>query len=144
MKKLLLYLLMFSSAIAVAQEVAPQQILKSEGGRYVFGQAAAGQGASKELWMLDTKTGRLWVLANTKSGWMLAPVKYAVNNGGSASEPPTPEQETEITAGSANSKPAQKELPSRSKVSASEFLDAAGFPAKPSTPASKPITPAPR
>ena len=55
------------------------QILSSENGRFVFGQVSD---SSKDKFMLDTLTGRLWRIAERgKIGIFLMPVSYRTAEG---------------------------------------------------------------
>lgn len=62
---------------------APQKqqtnILSMQGGRYVFGQVTD---SAKDLFMLDTMTGRLWRVSETgEVGVFLNPVPYRAKEG---------------------------------------------------------------
>lgn len=66
-------------------------VLSSPQGRFVFGQIS---GSSKDQYMLDTWTGRLWRMTeNSKIGKFLAPIPYQrENNTYSALPPQNPEK----------------------------------------------------
>jgi len=71
--KTALLLLLISGAIAQPQELAPA-ILAAPGGRFVFGQISS---ARADQYMLDTATGRLWEMVQSKDGVRsLSPVHY--------------------------------------------------------------------
>lgn len=60
--------------ISVAQENNIGRVLASDGGRYVFGQISS---AARHQFMLDTQTGRLWVIvADEQQRLSLEPVPY--------------------------------------------------------------------
>jgi hypothetical protein len=66
------------------------RILSSENGRYVFGQVSEYR---RDQYMLDTKTGRLWVMVLSKTDaagesiQVLQPVLYQGIDGSSTLEP---------------------------------------------------------
>jgi hypothetical protein len=60
-------------------EKSQQEILSSENGRFVFGQISD---ASKDQFMLDTVTGRLWRIAETgEIGVFLRAIPYRNDEG---------------------------------------------------------------
>ena len=60
-------------------EKSKQEILFSENGRYVFGQISD---SSKDQFMLDTVTGRLWRIAETgEIGMFLRAIPYRNDEG---------------------------------------------------------------
>lgn len=66
--------------------VKEHRILCSEYGRYVFGQISD---SSKDQFMLDTYTGRLWRIAVTSDvGIHLTPVPYKIKEGKYSPLPP--------------------------------------------------------
>ena len=81
-------LVLFYSANVFAQilgtqvqekEKSRQEILFSENGRYVFGQISD---SSKDQFMLDTVTGRLWRIAETgEIGMFLRAIPYRNDEG---------------------------------------------------------------
>ena len=81
-------LVMFYSANVLAQtlgspaqrtEKSKQEILFSENGRFVFGQISD---SSKDQFMLDTVTGRLWRIAETgEIGMFLRAIPYRNEEG---------------------------------------------------------------
>ena len=52
---------------------SPEKVLSSGVGRYVFGQISD---SSKDQYMLDTLTGRLWRIGETSSGLHLREIPY--------------------------------------------------------------------
>ena len=61
------------------QQKSKQEILNTAGGRFVFGQISA---SSKDKFMLDTVTGRLWRIAETgEAGMFLRAVLYRTGDG---------------------------------------------------------------
>lgn len=82
----LLSIFFAAQAQAEPQSHAETQVLKTEAGRYVFGQVNS---SAKNQFMLDTQTGRLWnVLAKRDGpGFVLQPVEY-VNGSDYTWEPP--------------------------------------------------------
>jgi hypothetical protein len=81
-------LALFCSANALAQtlgtsaqrtEESEQEVLSSENGRFVFGQISD---SSKDQFMLDTATGRLWRIAETgEIGMYLRAIPYRDDEG---------------------------------------------------------------
>ncbi len=70
-----------------AEQKSQQQILSSSNGRFVFGQIS---NSSKDKFMLDTATGRLWRIGESGAiGLFLKPVPYRDDNG-TSSMPPDP------------------------------------------------------
>ena len=62
-----------------AQQKPRQEILSTAGGRFVFGQISD---SSKDKFMLDTVTGRLWRIAETgEAGLFLRAVPYRTADG---------------------------------------------------------------
>ena len=62
-----------------AQNISQYSPLSCPGGRFVFGQVSA---SSKDQYMLDTWTGRLWRLCESgEVGKYLAPVPYQLKEG---------------------------------------------------------------
>lgn len=62
-----------------AQRGPQHQVLASKNGRFVFGQVSD---SSKDQFMLDTLTGRLWRIAETgEAGMFLRPVPYRTEKG---------------------------------------------------------------
>jgi len=60
-------------------EKPKQEVLSSENGRFVFGQISD---ASKDQFMLDTATGRLWRIAETgEIGMFLRSIPYRNDEG---------------------------------------------------------------
>ena len=60
-------------------EKPKQEVLSSENGRFVFGQISD---ASKDQFMLDTATGRLWRIAETgEIGMFLRAIPYRNDEG---------------------------------------------------------------
>ena len=58
---------------------SPQGVLSSPAGRFVFGQISA---SSKDQYMLDTATGRLWRIGESgKLGTYLEPIPYRNQDG---------------------------------------------------------------
>ena len=79
---------------AAQEEQKNSRILCSETGRYVFGQLSE---STRDIFMLDTKTGRLWRTAESgKIGLYLKTVPYLVKGieGDEYSSFPDPEPET--------------------------------------------------
>ena len=61
------------------QQESEQQVLGSNNGRFVFGQVSS---SSKDKFMLDTLTGRLWRIAESGGvGLYLTPVTYRIGKG---------------------------------------------------------------
>ena len=81
-------LALFCSASALAQtlgtsaqrtEESKKEVLSSENGRFVFGQISD---SSKDQFMLDTVTGRLWRIAETgEIGMFLRAIPYRNDEG---------------------------------------------------------------
>ena len=63
----------FGIAQAPPQKISSEKILSSGVGRYVFGQISD---SSKDQYMLDTLTGRLWRIGETSSGVHLKEIPY--------------------------------------------------------------------
>jgi hypothetical protein len=68
----------FGIAQAPAQKVSSERVLTSGTGRYVFGQISD---SSKDQYMLDTLTGRLWRIGETSSGVHLKEIPYRDEQG---------------------------------------------------------------
>ncbi|MFH1487549.1 MAG: hypothetical protein ABII06_01475 [Pseudomonadota bacterium] len=67
------------------KQKSEQQILCSDNGRFVFGQVSE---SSKDKFMLDTHTGRLWRIAESGGiGIYLTPVTYRTGEGAYAPVP---------------------------------------------------------
>ncbi len=61
------------------QQKPKQEILNTTGGRFVFGQISD---SSKDKFMLDTVTGRLWRIAETgEAGMFLRSIPYRTADG---------------------------------------------------------------
>ncbi len=77
-------------------QIIPQHKLMSGGGRFVFGQVSA---SSKDKFMLDTVTGRLWRISESGGiGLFLKAVPYRIGDGKYEPLPPElPEKEAEKT-----------------------------------------------
>ena len=74
----LVFLLSGSLAFAQQSESVPR-ILATEGGRFVFGQVSS---LRKDQYMLDTKTGRLWQIVESKDGRAgLQAIPFILQNG---------------------------------------------------------------
>jgi len=91
--KLSILLLLVVSATALAQTSTPAPaptILKSENGRFVFGQVSP---IHADQFLLDTQTGRLWQMVVDKEGRQkLQPVTYIQVWGFEAYAPDPPEE----------------------------------------------------
>jgi hypothetical protein len=69
----------FGIGSSQAQQEPRQEILNTAGGRFVFGQISD---SSKDQFMLDTFTGRLWRIAETgEAGMFLRAVPYRTADG---------------------------------------------------------------
>ena len=68
----------FGISQAPAQKISSEKVLGSGGGRYVFGQISD---SSKDQFMLDTLTGRLWRIGETSSGVHLKEIPYRDDKG---------------------------------------------------------------
>jgi hypothetical protein len=69
----------FGIGSSQAQQKPRQEILTTAGGRFVFGQISD---SSKDQFMLDTVTGRLWRIAETgEAGMFLRAVPYRTADG---------------------------------------------------------------
>ena len=69
----------FGIGSSQAQQKPRQEILNTAGGRFVFGQISD---SSKDKFMLDTFTGRLWRISETgEVGLFLSPVPYRTSEG---------------------------------------------------------------
>jgi hypothetical protein len=68
----------FGIAQAPAQKISSEKVLTSGTGRYVFGQISD---SSKDQYMLDTLTGRLWRIGETSSGVHLKEIPYRDDKG---------------------------------------------------------------
>jgi hypothetical protein len=68
----------FGIAQAPAQKISSEKVLSSGVGRYVFGQISD---SSKDQYMLDTLTGRLWRIGETSSGVHLKEIPYRDDKG---------------------------------------------------------------
>ncbi len=73
----------FSQPFGIGSSQAPQEsrqeILNTAGGRFVFGQISD---SSKDKFMLDTLTGRLWQIAETgEAGMFLRAIPYRTADG---------------------------------------------------------------
>jgi len=69
----------FGIGSSQAQQKPRQEILTAAGGRFVFGQISD---SSKDQFMLDTVTGRLWRIAETgEAGMFLRAVPYRTAEG---------------------------------------------------------------
>jgi len=69
----------FGVGSSQAQTKPKQEILNTAGGRFVFGQISD---SSKDKFMLDTVTGRLWRIAETgEAGIFLRAVPYRTTDG---------------------------------------------------------------
>ncbi len=82
-------LLMLTPVHARAQNRAlnyENRVLTNLTGRYVFGQIS---GSAKDKYMLDTQTGRLWLLINwDTTNQQLVPIMYQTIDGKPYHEPP--------------------------------------------------------
>ncbi len=75
----------FGIGSSQAQQKSRQEILNAAGGRFVFGQISD---SSKDKFMLDTVTGRLWRIAETgEAGMFLRAVPYRTADGKLSSIP---------------------------------------------------------
>lgn len=73
-KALLLVLLLLATSHSA--DLSPLRMLGTDNGRFVFGDLQ-----DNEMFMLDTKTGRLWKLVgNAQDPVKLVPVRYVVLN----------------------------------------------------------------
>ena len=69
----------FGIGSSQVQQKPRQEILNTAGGRFVFGQISD---SSKDKFMLDTVTGRLWRIAETgEAGMFLRAVPYRTGDG---------------------------------------------------------------
>jgi hypothetical protein len=68
----------FGIAQPPAQKISSEKVLSSGTGRYVFGQISD---SSKDQYMLDTLTGRLWRIGETSSGVHLREIPYRDEQG---------------------------------------------------------------
>lgn len=69
----------FGIGASQAKQRARQEVLSASNGRYVFGQISD---SSKDQFMLDTLTGRLWRIAESgEAGLYLRAVKYRTSDG---------------------------------------------------------------
>jgi len=76
---LTLYAQPFGLGSPQAQQFSQYQPLCAANGRFVFGQIS---GSSKDRFMLDTATGRLWRVGESgRIGIYLTPVSYSLENG---------------------------------------------------------------
>lgn len=82
MKFLTTFLIVMMCPLTVLAEPLPSseaKILSAQGGRFVFGQISEMR---RDQYMLDTQTGRLWRITETKaSNVVLEPVVYSLLNG---------------------------------------------------------------
>lgn len=81
--------------IASAQEFESKSgnILNSAGNRYVFGQVSK---ARRDIFMLDTETGRLWKFkVDENNDPLLEPVPYRLLDGTYRLNAPTPKEDIE-------------------------------------------------
>lgn len=87
------------TAIAFAQTSAPAaapSVLKSDNGRFVFGQIGP---ARADQFLLDTQTGRLWEIVVNKEGQQkLQPVPYIQLAGYDAFTPDSPADVEQLRA----------------------------------------------
>ena len=60
------------------QKISSEKVLSSGAGRYVFGQISD---SSKDQYMLDTLTGRLWRIGETSAGVHLREIPYRDEQG---------------------------------------------------------------
>ena len=84
----------FGIGATQAEQKNSNTVLCSESGRYVFGQLSD---STRDIFMLDTKTGRLWRAAESgKIGLYLKPVPYLLKSmeGDEYSSFPEPESGT--------------------------------------------------
>lgn len=82
--RLLLLLCLFvpGALLAQAQQVQPPTVLKSETGRFVFGQVGP---ARADQFLLDTKTGRMWqIVVDSENRQKLQPVRFIHAQGNEA------------------------------------------------------------
>ncbi len=68
----------FGIAPAPAPRIPSEKVLSSGNARYVFGQISD---SSKDQYMLDTLTGRLWRIGETSSGLHLREIPYRDEKG---------------------------------------------------------------
>jgi hypothetical protein len=68
----------FGISQAPPQKISSEKVLSSGTGRYVFGQISD---SSKDQFMLDTLTGRLWRIGETSSGVHLKEIPYRDEKG---------------------------------------------------------------
>ena len=92
----------FGIAQAPAQKISSEKVLTSGTGRYVFGQISD---SSKDQYMLDTLTGRLWRVGETSSGVHLKEIPYKDDKGKLS---PYPEGAHETKPGESKGKEAPK------------------------------------
>ena len=99
MKKVFLLFVVLLSAAPVFSEEAIQNIgtvLGVQGGRFVMGQIS---GFRKDRFMLDTQTGRVWVLVADEDDFpKLEPVMYLTASGIELIEPTDPRKELDWLA----------------------------------------------
>jgi len=92
----------FGIAQAPPQKISSEKVLSSGAGRYVFGQISD---SSKDQYMLDTLTGRLWRIGETSSGVHLKEIPYRDDKGRIS---PYPDGTPETKPGESKSKEAPK------------------------------------
>lgn len=92
----------FGIAQAPPQKISSEKVLSSGAGRYVFGQISD---SSKDQYMLDTLTGRLWRIGETSSGVHLKEIPYRDDKGRIS---PYPDGTPEPKPGESKSKEAPK------------------------------------
>jgi hypothetical protein len=106
------YLLLFLFPICFSQgspdiDDSASSVLSTPGGRFVFGQVSSFR---KDQYMLDTSTGRLWVITVSKEGVLrLEPVSYVYAETGLSFSAPS--EADEINALIADSKEKKKNQP---------------------------------
>ena len=74
----------FGIVQAPSQRSSSEKVLSSGVGRYVFGQISD---SSKDQYMLDTMTGRLWRIGETSSGVHLREIPYKDEKGNLSAYP---------------------------------------------------------
>ena len=89
MKKLILAVFVFFLTVGSVRAEGPSggNVLSTANGNYVFGQTSQMR---SDQFMLETKTGRLWMLTNNSKagGLALIPVLYQISPGQYSFEPP--------------------------------------------------------
>jgi len=73
MKKMLIVCILFGQIFAADFPANNGNVLSASGGRFVMGQISTMR---RDQYLLDTKTGRLWVVVKGENGVSMSPIQF--------------------------------------------------------------------